>query len=272
MAAAKVTVRSRLDYLTTIRGLLNTNRATLFRTTVFGPWLDIPPFSADTHLLNYFYQNQVSVEESDDCPSLSFKIGDNVFEFGREEFCMITGFVFGPVASEETDIGRNVRGLLHSPFYDRLFPQNPPRRTKKIKGEQLCAMLKPGPEWDALSDDDAVRVCLLVIATCVFIGREGRFYIPDHLLSMVEDFSIWNSYPWGEYMWAHLYKRTVNVVQKHIAAEGKKAAASKGKAKNDDEAEAHDESEANKAEKKSQKKEQTYNLYGFVWALKVRNS
>lgn len=60
-------------------------------------------------------------------------------------------------------------------------------------------------------------------------------------------------------MWAHLYKRTVNVLQKHIAAEAKKA-------------EAHDKSETTKAVKKSPKKEQTYNLYGFVWALKVRNA
>lgn len=256
MADAKVTFRSRLDYITIIRGLLNTNRAILFRATVFGPWLDIPPFSADTHLLNYFYQNQVSVDESEDCPSLTFKIGDNVLEFGREQFCMITGFVFGHVPSEHF---LNVHGLPHSPFYDRLFPQNQSRKTKKIKGEQLCALLKPGEEWDALSDEDAVRVCLLVTATCVFIGRERRYYIPDHLLSMVEDFSIWNSYPWGEYMWAHLYKRTVNVVQNHIAAEAKKA-------------KAHDKSQTKKAVKKSPKKEQTYNLYGFVWALKVRNA
>ena len=253
MADSKVTVRSRLDYITIIRVLLNTNRAILFRATVFGPWLDIPPFSADTHLLNYFYQNQVSVDESEDCPSLSFKIGDNVLEFGREQFCMITGFVFGHVPSEHFI---NVHGLPHSTFYDRLFPQNKSRRTKKIKGEQLFAMLKPGEEWDALSDEDAVRVCLLVIATSVFIGRELRYYIPDHLLAMVEDFSIWNSYPWGEYMWAHLYKRTVNVVQKHIAAEAKKA----------------DKPQTKKAVKKSPKKEQTYNLYGFVWALKVRNA
>ena len=245
-----------------------------------------PPFSADTHLLNYFYQNQVSVDESDDCPSLTFKIGDKKLEFSREHFCLITGFVFGHVAKEETDIGRLVHGLTHSPFYDRMFPGNQTRRLKKIKGEQLCAMLKPGEEWDALSDEDDVRVCLLVIATCVFIGREARFYIPDHMLSMIEDFSIWNSYPWGEYMWEHLYKRTVNVVQKHIAAEAIKAEASKGqsknenkpeahdesKSKNDNEGEAHDQSKAKKAVKKSPKKEQTYNLYGFVWALKVRNA
>lgn len=104
--------------------------------------------------------------------------------------------------------------------------------------------MNPGKLWNSLSDDDAVRVCLLVIATCVFIGREGRYYIPDHLLEMIEDLSVWNQYPWGEYMWVHLYKRTANVVPRHIGKEANKVVQTKT--------------------------EQTYNLYGFVWALKVR--
>ena len=100
-------------------------------------------------------------------------------------------------------------------------------KKKTIKGDDLLALLMPGQVWDVLFDDDAVRVCLLVIATCVFIGREGRYNIPDHMLTMIEDFSIWNLYPWGEYMWAHLCKRTVNVIKKHNQAETKKAEAKK---------------------------------------------
>ncbi|GJZ20109.1 TMV resistance protein N [Tanacetum coccineum] len=51
-------------------------------------------------------------------------------------------------------------------------------------------------------------------------------------------FFAWNSFPWGEYMWTYFYKRTVNVVKNH-------------------------------AEKKYPKKMVTYNLNGFVWALKI---
>ena len=108
------------------------------------------------------------------------------------------------------------------------------------------ALVKSAERWDSLSDEDAVRVALLVIATFVFIGREGRFNVPDHLLKNVEDFFVWNEYPWGEYMWAHLYKRTVNVVPRNLEAESKKPVP------------------------KDPKKEQTYTLYGFTWVLKVR--
>ena len=255
---AKVTVRSRLECINMVRGLLNTNRTTLFRSTVFGPWLDIPPFAPDVHLLNYFYQREIHCDEREDCPSLRFKIGDNVLEFGREEFCLITGFVFAPIAKEETNIGSLVKGLKHSPLFDRLFPENKSRKSKKIKGDELLALMKPGKVWDELSDEDAVRVCLLVMATSVFIGREPRYYIPDHLMRMIEDFDVWNSYPWGEYTWIHLYKRTLNVVRRHNEGEAKKPGKKAGKSP-----------KKSAQEKNSPNKEQTYNLYGFVWALKV---
>lgn len=251
MFDAKITVRSRLDNLTNIKALLNVKRRNLFRTTVFGQWLDIPPYNADNHLYDYFYQNAVSVPEvSESCPPLTFRIGDNVLEFGREQFCLVTGFRLGQVAKEETDIGRIVRGIPFSPFFDRLFPERKSTNKKRIKGQELLQLMNSGPVWESLLDEDAVRICLLVIATSVFIGREPRFYIPDHMLKMIEDLSVWNKYPWGEYMWAHLYKRTVNVVPRHSNKTTKKP--------------------VKESPKKKSPKEETYNLYGFVWALKVR--
>ncbi|GJR06673.1 hypothetical protein Tco_0529657 [Tanacetum coccineum] len=44
---------------------------------------------------------------------------------------------------------------------------------------------------------DAVRVCLLIVAELVFIGKEDRNCIPKHIVSLVEDFDSWNDYPWG---------------------------------------------------------------------------
>ncbi|PWA72527.1 phospholipase-like protein [Artemisia annua] len=246
MFEAKITVRSKLHYFAKIKGLLKGNRMNLFRETVFGPWLDFPTYYPDNHLYNYFYQNQVRVPVvSDHCRSLIFEIGDKALEFGREQFSLITGFSLGHVAKEEIDIGRLVHGLKESPFFDRLFPQKKLTQKKKIKGEQLLQFLNNAKLWESLSDDDAVRVCLLVIATFAFIGREGRYYIPDHLLKNIEDFDVWNDYPWGEYMWAHFFLRTVNVVPRHNEFEAKKAAPSEPKT------------------------EHTYNLYGFVWALKI---
>ena len=245
MFDAKISVRSRVEHLTSIKALLNVGRTNLFRTTVFGAWLDFPSHNPDNYLYNFFYQNAVMVPKvSDFCPPLNFQIGDNLLEFGREQFSLVTGFRLGHVDKDE---GRIVRGIPYSPFLDRLFPEIKVTKKKRIKGQQILGLLKPGQVWDSLSDEDAVRCCLLVIATCVFMGREGRFYIPDHLLIMVEDFSLWNEYPWGEYLWCQLYKRTVNVVPRHENTV----------------------KESKKPVKKSPKKEETFNLYGFIWALKV---
>ncbi|GJV70267.1 hypothetical protein Tco_1485776 [Tanacetum coccineum] len=66
--------------------------------------------------------------------------------------------------------------------------------------------------WFGISDHDAVRVCLLLVATIVFMGRKTRFYIPDNVLELVDDLPSWNTYPWGEYFWRIFYLRTLNVV------------------------------------------------------------
>lgn len=139
MFDAKITVRSRLDYLTQIKALLNGNRSNLFRLTVFGPWIDIPPYAPDNHLYNFFYQNQVRVDDvSDHSRSLIFEIGDNTIQFSRENFSLITGFSLGQLPKDQTDVGRYVHGLEHSPFFDRLFPTKKGIKKKKLRVLSFC--------------------------------------------------------------------------------------------------------------------------------------
>ncbi|GJT63558.1 hypothetical protein Tco_1015038 [Tanacetum coccineum] len=97
--------------------------------------------------------------------------------------------------------------------------------------------------WAGLHDIDAVRVCLLIIAELVFMGKEDRNCIPMHLVILVEDLDAWNDYPWGEYMWQNFYERTVNIVADHRQ---------------------HHLDE----KKKNPNYNATYNLYGFAWAFK----
>ena len=58
----KVNVRSLVKLLPDIKAKLkkNTNRYNLFKSTVFGPWLDVPHKPGnDSHLMNYVLQYQV---------------------------------------------------------------------------------------------------------------------------------------------------------------------------------------------------------------------
>ncbi|GJT97554.1 phospholipase-like protein [Tanacetum coccineum] len=78
----------------------------------------------------------------------------------------------------------------------------------------------------------------------IFIGREEFLNALLHILTLVEDLFAWDAYPWGEYMWKYFYQWTLNVVPKHV--------------------EMHI-----KLKNQSGKKMATYNLNGFVWALKI---
>ncbi|GKA11344.1 hypothetical protein Tco_0690777, partial [Tanacetum coccineum] len=112
------------------------------------------------------------------------------------------------------------------------------KQRKQVKVKELWQIIDTEKLWCALDDEDAVRVSLLFVLKIVFMGREEFLNVPLHILSLAEDFFAWNSFPWGEYMWQYFYKRTLNVVKSH-------------------------------AEKKDPKKMTTYNLSGFVWALKI---
>ena len=234
----KISIRSSVRLLQDINAKLKSNpkRYLLFRSTVFGPWLDIPYASNDSHLMNYVLQNQVTVSNiSPDCPII-YHIGDHYLQFGRKEFCLVTGFRFGKVKTKATKD--------RPPFCDRVFPEKKTMAVNTVKGIDLLKLLIDD-RWSTLSDDDAVRVCLLIACELVFMGREDRNVVPKHIMSLVEDFDEWNAFPWGEYMWDKFYRRTVNVVPKH--------------------------SQYHLSEiQNNPHYTPTYNLYGFAWAFKVR--
>lgn len=113
-----------------------------------------------------------------------------------------------------------------------------------VYANDCLKLIKDENRFASVSDDDAVRLCLLAIASLVFMGREDRNCIKLHLLSLVEDLDAWNVFPWGEYMWSEFYKRTVNIVDKHRKEHLAKL-------------------------KENPEFSATYNMYGFAWAFKV---
>ncbi|GKA33982.1 phospholipase-like protein [Tanacetum coccineum] len=196
---AKVTIHGTLHTLTSIKELLgqsvNERRRTMFCSTVFGKWLDFSKYSNDNLLLNYIFQHEVKQEQNNDvCPPIRYKIGNNHFEFGRQEFCLITGFVFGKIPKADT-----FHGLQNSPFCERVFPDKISKPLKKVRVLELLGLIKSPQMWSSLSDEDIVKVCLLLVSNIVFMGRERKNYIADNLIELVDDLTAWDAYPWGEY-------------------------------------------------------------------------
>ncbi|GKD85444.1 phospholipase-like protein [Tanacetum coccineum] len=197
----KVTIPGTLHTLTSVKELLgqsgNERRRTRFCSTMFGKWLDFLAYSNDNLLLNYIFQHEVEQKQNNDvCPTIRYKIGNNHFEFGRQEFCLIIGFVFGKIPKVDT-----FNGLQNSPFCDRVFPHKIAEPLKKVRVSEVLEVIRSPERWYALSDEDSVKVCLLLVSNIVFMGREFKNHIADNLIELVDDLTAWDAYPWGEYFW-----------------------------------------------------------------------
>nr|GEU87841.1 phospholipase-like protein [Tanacetum cinerariifolium] len=182
---AKVSARTRLYLLKTIGSKLafKPERYKKFRSIVFGSWLDIRTQEHDNHLINYLLQHQRNVKDpSTDIPFI-FDIGPNIIEFGRREFCLVTGFIFGDYSLD------HLKGV-NSCFRERVFPEK-----SSVKGLVLNKLLNNHTEFNKLLDDDVVRVCLHLALDFVFMGFELKHVIANELLGLVDGLSAWNDFP-----------------------------------------------------------------------------
>ncbi|KAI3719845.1 hypothetical protein L6452_20750 [Arctium lappa] len=57
-----------------------------------------------------------------------------------------------------------------------------------------------------LSDEDVVRVCLVVMLEIMFMGRELSQVVTDTVIRAVDDLVTFDNYPWGSHIWSHTYR------------------------------------------------------------------
>ncbi|GJS07650.1 phospholipase-like protein [Tanacetum coccineum] len=146
-------------------------------------------------MIHYLLQHQRYVKDPSVHMPFIFDIGPHIIEFGRREFCLITGFVFWECSLDHLNGGQ-------SAFCDRVFPN-----ISNVKGDMLYKILNNQSNFDKLLDDDVVRLCLLLALDFVFMGYEMRHVIANELLNLVDDLAAWNDFPWGEHMWIELHHR-----------------------------------------------------------------
>ncbi|GJZ34006.1 phospholipase-like protein [Tanacetum coccineum] len=114
---------------------------------------------------------------------------DSSIQFGREEFCLVTGLRFGVENWEEYDNQKNL------PFRRRVFPSH--LDGQPITGIDIENAIS-GPTFVELYDDDAVGLCCLGILQLVLLGAENRRIVPQWLLRIANDRVAWNKYPWDQ--------------------------------------------------------------------------
>ena len=230
-----------MSFIGEIRDLiLNTPKEKLFRDTCFGWMLDIPKMQESGVLVHYFICHQVPCEEGDtDLVPLRYRVrdldrvGEVEIQFGREEFCLVTGLRFGIDFSQSYEDGPNF-------FRRRVFPSSTDSRN--IHVGRLFRTIK-SKDFSKFSDIDGVRLCLLGVLMLVLKGSESNNVVDGFLFRLVEDLDRWNVYPWGSYLWPTLYDNlrdaAIDRRAKHFS------------------------------EERDPHKPPKYTLNGFVWAFKV---
>nr|GEZ59860.1 phospholipase-like, aminotransferase-like mobile domain protein [Tanacetum cinerariifolium] len=98
----------------------------------------------------------------------------------------VNGFKFGMVSFREYRNG-------DIPFRNRLFPEKIGIDVKII---DVLALIKDEEKFSKVSDEDEIRLCLLLSLEVIFMGRELVSVVDDALLRMVDDLDAWNTFSW----------------------------------------------------------------------------
>ncbi|GJR01456.1 phospholipase-like protein [Tanacetum coccineum] len=155
------------------------------------------------HVLVTCRSRQIDDENDDDeNVPLNYSINNDLsIQFGREEFCLVTGLRFGVENRKEYDTQANL------PFRRRVFPSH--LDGQPITGIDIADAIV-GPTFAELYDNDVVGLCCLGILQLVLLGVENRRNVPEWLLRIANDRVAWNKYPWGSYVWPTLYSQLRN--------------------------------------------------------------
>ncbi|GJU49011.1 phospholipase-like protein [Tanacetum coccineum] len=143
--------------------------------------------------------------ENENIP-LCYHILDNfTIQFGREEFCLVSGLKFG--VENSADFNKAKEPI---PFRRRVFSSD--LDGGPIKGKDVELLIE-SDVFKKLDDNDAVSLCCVGIVQLVLLGVEDRRPVPNWILRLANDRVGWDNYPWGSYVWPKLYKnlRDANV-------------------------------------------------------------
>ncbi|GJX70287.1 phospholipase-like protein [Tanacetum coccineum] len=124
-------------------------------------------------------QLELTGDENENIP-LYYHVVDNFqIQFGREEFCLVTGLKFG--VENWTDYNNEEERI---PFRRRVFSSS--LDGKPIRGKNVETLIK-SEEFKKLDDNDAVSLCCVGILQLVLLGLEDRRLVPNWILRLVND-------------------------------------------------------------------------------------
>ncbi|XP_071689140.1 uncharacterized protein [Rutidosis leptorrhynchoides] len=209
----KLTMKNMLTVIPQVKKMLTERQEKLFRSTCFGPWLDLSYTGNDPGLVHAMLQRKCERSEKLDASKypeeqqdIWFHFSPNfMIRFGRREFCLVTGFMFGSQTDMAHYIPRNYESKT-APIRRRCFPERPDASNILVSDIQNILIKKQGDvKVPKVSDDDIVRLAIILIVERAFMGKQGQHVVSKQFLWLVEDFNKVNVYPWGSRIWDATY-------------------------------------------------------------------
>nr|GEV65616.1 phospholipase-like protein [Tanacetum cinerariifolium] len=105
----------------------------------------------------------------------------------REEFCLVAGLRFGP----KIDLS-----FKDEDFRRRVFP--PEIDGASITVGHLYAKIT-SVEFLTMDHRDVLKLCLLGILICMFLGRYFAYVVPKFLFNLIDNLEAWNLFSWGTF-------------------------------------------------------------------------
>ncbi|GKD48909.1 phospholipase-like protein, partial [Tanacetum coccineum] len=233
-APPTVTIKAKIEVVREIREALTPTQVEIFEKTCFGHWLGVGLTKNSQLLIHTLLTCMVDGKANE----LSFLVLGQRIHFRRQEFCLVTGLRFGCNMYMKTW----VKNLTDNPFRNRIFPHIEAKVSVKLS-DVIDIFDKMRKRSLVLEDNDAVRICLLVLLQQGFLGHQLSHKVSDDMLKLVEHLSnCWNIFPWGSYIWEYTYSHLRDALHRRKLL--------------------HD-------AKREKREKIQYTMTGFVWAFMI---
>ncbi|GJU52068.1 phospholipase-like protein [Tanacetum coccineum] len=171
-----VTIKAKIDVVKVIREALTPTQVEIFEKTCFGHWLDVGLKKNSQLLIHTLLTCMVDGKANE----LSFLVLGKRIYFRRQEFCLVTGLRFGC----NMYMKKWVENLTDNPFRNRMVPHIEAKVSVKLS-DVLDIFDKMRKRSLALEDNDAVRICLLVLLEHGFLGHQLSHNVFDDMLKLI---------------------------------------------------------------------------------------
>ncbi|GJU10593.1 phospholipase-like protein [Tanacetum coccineum] len=175
-----VTIKAKIDVVKEIREALTPTQVEIFEKTCFGHWLGVGLKKNSQLLIHTVLACMVEGKANE----LLFLVLGKRIHFRRQEFCFVTGLRFG----HNMYMKKWAKNLTDNPFRNRIFPRIEAKVLVKLS-DVIDIFDKMRKRSLVLEENDAVRICLLVLLQQGFLGHQLSHNVSDDMLKLVEHLS-----------------------------------------------------------------------------------